>query len=246
MSNIEARMPMDVHVTTIKDLSTEAAENVFTVHAGADIQTEASCYKISINGRQLPLLSVLESILFVADAPVDVAQIRQVLNIEEDMLRSSLQMLATEYAKQDRGLRLHNHDGKFQLVSRPDVSPLIETFLNLDANTKLSNSALETLAIIAYGQPITRTQIEAIRGVDCTGVLRTLLLRGLIEERGRQDGAGRPILYGVTNEFMHYFGLTQMSELPPLEKVDADTLWATAKLAETQMDEPLTADTPMG
>ena len=103
------------------------------------------------------------------------------------------------------------------LVTAPEAANLIETFLNLDATSKLSAPALETLAVVAYRQPVTRAQIEAVRGVDCSGVLRSLLQRGLLEEVGRMDAPGRPVLYGVTDLFMHHFGLTALHELPPLE-----------------------------
>jgi len=103
------------------------------------------------------------------------------------------------------------------LVSAPEAAPYVERFLGLSLSGKLSAAALETLAIIAYKQPITRPQIEAIRGVNSDGALRTLMSKGLIEEVGRLDSVGHPILFGTTFEFLQYFGLSSLSELPPLE-----------------------------
>ena len=125
---------------------------------------------------------------------------------------------------------------KVQLVTAPAAAPFIEHFLNLDATTRLSGPALEALAIIAYRQPVTRAQIEAVRGVDCAGVLRSLVQRGLVADVGRAEGVGRPILYGVTELFMQHFGLMEMTELPPLEETDADRLWAATILEEQSPD----------
>lgn len=140
------------------------------------------------------------------------------------------------YRENGRGLRLLERDDTFHLVTLPEAAPAIEIFLSLDLTTKLSGPALEALAVIAYRQPVTRAQIEAVRGVDCAGVLRSLLQRGLVEEMGRLDTVGRPILYGVTDLFMHHFGLTGMGELPPLATEAADTLWAATELADVDTD----------
>jgi segregation and condensation protein B len=123
-----------------------------------------------------------------------------------------------------------------QLVTTPIAAPFIEIFLNLDNSTRLSSPALETLAVIAYRQPVTRAQIEAVRGVDCAGVLRSLVQRGLVVEVGRMESMGRPILYGVTEQFMQHFGLVEMGELPPLEETEADRLWAATVMDESEFD----------
>ncbi len=133
-----------------------------------------------------------------------------------------------------RGLRVQKHNNRFQLVTDPSLAPLIETFLELDLSTTLSGPALETLAIVAYRQPVARAQIEAVRYVDCAGVLRSLLQRGLVEEVGRLETVGRPILYGVTDHFLQHFGLIEMTELPPLETADTDALWAATALADVE------------
>ena len=118
---------------------------------------------------------------------------------------------------QDRGIRLQHHNGKVQITSAPEAASLIENMLELETTSTLSQAALETLSIIAYQQPITRPQIDSIRGVNSDGVLRTLLSKGLIDDVGRTEGPGRPILYSTTNEFLKYFGLTSFEELPPLD-----------------------------
>ena len=109
-----------------------------------------------------------------------------------------------------------------QLVTAPEVAEDVRRFLGLSGSARLSTAALETLAIIAYRQPITRAEIEAIRGVNCDGVLRTLLAKGLIEEVGRAEGPGRPILYGTTMLFLQHFGLRSLADLPPLDGVAAE------------------------
>ena len=165
----------------------------------------------------LPLIAALESLLFVSDEAVEPVQLARALGIAPGEVEAGLQALDAAYREGSRGLRLQTRNGRYQLVTAPEAANLIETFLNLDATSKLSAPALETLAVVAYRQPVTRAQIEAVRGVDCSGVLRSLLQRGLLEEVGRLDAPGRPVLYGVTDLFMHHFGLTALHELPPLE-----------------------------
>jgi segregation and condensation protein B len=178
--------------------------------------------EITVSG--LSLTGALESLLFVADGPAEVATLAKALQLHGDTVRAGLVQLASLYRDADRGLRLQVTDQKYQLVSAPAAGPLIERFLNVEAGAKLSPPALETLALVAYRQPITRAQIEAVRGVDCSAVLRSLQQRGLIEETARLDAPGRPVLYGVTDQFLHHFGLTALEELPPLEIPDASLL----------------------
>ncbi len=167
-----------------------------------------------------PLAAALESLLFVSDEAVEPVQLARALGIAPAEAEAGLQALDAAYREGGRGLRLQTRNGRYQLVTAPEAANLIETFLNLDTSTKLSAPALETLAVAAYRQPVTRAQIEAVRGVDCSGVLRSLLQRGLLEEVGRLDAPGRPVLYGVTDLFMHHFGLTALHELPPLESTE--------------------------
>lgn len=133
-------------------------------------------------------------------------------------MEHALQSLDAQLAS--RGIRLQRKGLHVQLVSAPEAAPHIQRFLGLELTGRLTQPALEALAIIAYRQPITRAAIEAVRGVNCDGVLRTLISRGLVEEVGRLEQAGRPILYGTTFEFMQYFGLKSLDELPSLEISD--------------------------
>ncbi len=176
------------------------------------------------------LTTVLESLLFVAGEAVPAANLAKSLRLKEAQVEVGLQLLATRYKERGSGLRLQAHNGRYQLVTAPPAATFVEDFLNIDVSTKLSRAALESLAIIAYRQPVTRVQVEAVRGVDCSGVLRSLTARGLIEELGRQDVVGRPILYGVTELFMQHFGITELGELPPLGEDDADLLHAATEL----------------
>lgn len=161
-------------------------------------------------------LQLLESLLFVAAEPVPVRDLAQALDLSAERVEALLAQLTVEYHK--RGIRIQRHHDRVQLVSAPEATPTIERFLGVQSKTRLSNAALETLAIIAYQQPITRARIEAIRGVDCSGALRALLQRGLVAEVGRMQTAGRPVLYGTTEEFLKQFGLDSIGQLPPLSE----------------------------
>lgn len=155
---------------------------------------------------------LLEALLFVADAPVEVTALAGTLGCPQDAIAAGLSVLA-ERAQQG-GLRLQQFRDSVQLVTAPTAAPFVERFLGLDLSSKLSAAAVETLAIIAYRQPITRMDIEQIRGVNSGGVLRTLLARELIEEVGRLESVGHPILYGTTFQFLRYFGLSSLDALP--------------------------------
>jgi segregation and condensation protein B len=145
---------------------------------------------------------------------VTIAQIANALGKTNRTIEKELDSLEIVYG--ERGIRLQRHRGRVQLVTAPETATLVEHFLGLEATSSLSRAALETLSIVAYQQPTTRPQIESIRGVNSDGVMKTLLSKGLIQEMGRADGPGRPILYSTTPEFLGYFGLTSIEELPPL------------------------------
>jgi segregation and condensation protein B len=151
----------------------------------------------------------------VASGPVAVAELSQALEREEAEVAAALEKWAGEHT--DGGIRLQRLGSRVQLVSAPEAAPYIERLLGLHYSGRLSGAALETLAIVAYRQPVTRPAIESLRGVDCSGILHTLLNLGLIEERGRVTTPGRPILYGTTFDFLRHFGLQSLEELPPLE-----------------------------
>ena len=162
------------------------------------------------------LPTLLESLLFVAPTPTPVARLAQVLGLTEELLEPALAQLAAGYVDARRGLRLLRKGDRVHLTTAPEAAPHIERFLGLDLSSKLSPAALETLAVIAYRQPLTRAGIEAIRGVSCDGVLRTLIARELVEPVGRLEQAGRPFLYSTTVQFLQYFGLESVNHLPAL------------------------------
>lgn len=164
----------------------------------------------------MKIKSLIESLLFVADEPVSVGSLAAAIGAQREAVEEALRVLMEEY--EQRGLRLQHKGERVQMTTAPEAAAHIERFLDLELSSKLSAPALETLAIVAYQQPITRAGVEAIRGVNCDSVLRTLVSKGLIEEVGRLPQAGRPIIYGTTFEFLQYFGLHDLTELPPLEK----------------------------
>ena len=193
-------------------------------HAALTAATDSGQLHVRVGEAALSLFGALESLLFVSDGPVETKQIARALELDAGVVEALLRQLDDEYRGQQRGFRLMERNGRFQLVTAPAAAALIETFLNLDMTAKLSAPALETLAVVAYRQPVTRAQVEAVRGVDCSGILRSLLQRGLIEEVDRLDAPGRPVLYGVTDLFMQHFGLTSLQELPPLETNETEQL----------------------
>ena len=160
----------------------------------------------------MEIKSLLESLLFVADRPVPVEDLAAALDISAEEVESILQILSAEY--QERGIRLQRKRDRLQLVSAPEAGATIERFLGLEISGRLSAASIETLSIAAYRQPVTRAQVEAIRGVNSDSVLRSLVRRGLLEEVGRAETVGRPILYGTTFEFLQQFGLQNLRELP--------------------------------
>lgn len=162
------------------------------------------------------LIASLEAVLFVAALPVTANQLSEALDQPVEEIQSGLRELAEKYALSG-GLSLQWHAGKVQLTTAPHMAAIVEKYLGLEATSRLSRAAVESLAIVAYRQPITRPAIDSIRGVNSDGVLRSLLSKGLIQEAGRAEGPGRPILYETTPEFLQHFGLTSIDQLPPFE-----------------------------
>ncbi len=169
---------------------------------------------------ELPLSVKLEALLFVAAEPVATAQLATALDVSVSVIERGLNEL--DASLQSRGLRLQRHAGRVQLTTAPQLAELIERFLGLEATSHLSRAALETLAIIAYQQPVTRPQIDSIRGVNSDSMMKSLLSKNLILESGRADGPGRPILYSTTPEFLQHFGLNSILEMPPLARPEEE------------------------
>ncbi len=163
----------------------------------------------------MPLAAQVEGLLFVASEAVAPSQLAEALDVSVSSVEVALNDLESTLSK--RGLRLQRHSGRVQLTTAPELAGAIETFLGLETTTHLSRAALETLSIIAYQQPITHPQIDAIRGVNSDSMLKSLLNKGLIYESGRADGPGRPILYITAPTFLQHLGLNSIAELPPLE-----------------------------
>ncbi|AEH47365.1 SMC-Scp complex subunit ScpB [Parageobacillus thermoglucosidasius] len=167
--------------------------------------------------------AIVEGLLFAAgDEGLSLQQIAAVLEMEEERVRAVIHMLKDEYDKQKRGIQLVELAGVFQLTTRKEHAPYLKKLVESPSSASLSQAALETLAIIAYRQPITRAEIEEIRGVKSDKPIQTLIAKALIKEVGRAEGTGRPILYGTTKEFLDYFGLKTLEELPPLPELQED------------------------
>jgi len=179
----------------------------------------------------LPLSAQFESLLFVTAEPALLATLAEALAVTRAEVESALRSLAEEYAQ--RGLQILRFGDRIHLTTSPRAAAVVEKFLGLGHTTSLSKAALETLAILAYRQPLTRPQVDAIRGVNCDSVLQSLLAKGLVEEIGRTEGPGRPILYGLTTTALQHFGLSSVEDLPPLEIEEAAPMPAEPAAPET-------------
>lgn len=170
--------------------------------------------------KRLPSLSkdrlpaVIESILFVADGAVEISMLSRALRRPADAIEEALAELELRCA--EGGTRLQRTRDSVQLVTSPETGPYVERFLGLESRQRLSGAALESLAIIAYKQPMTRAGVEQVRGVNSDGAIASLIARGLVEEVGRAPGPGRPTLLGTTLRFLEHFGLSKPGDLPPL------------------------------
>ena len=167
------------------------------------------------NQKKLNIEAKIEALLFVSPGTTSPKQIADALEESVSAINLGIKNLTEQLA--DRGLRLQENKGRYQLTTAPELSGAVENFLHLEATSKLSPAALEALAIVAYQQPVTRPMIDSIRGVNSDSVIRNLLSKGLIEETGRSDGPGRPILYATAPEFLQYFGLMSLKDLPPID-----------------------------
>ena len=170
------------------------------------------------------LLPILEALLFVSDQPLTVNTLVRTLNdgdITAAEVKDALDRLQAEYDAQNRGWKLLRLGSGYQIVTRERHAPYVKELLAGRQKARLSRAALETIAVIAYKQPLGRLEIERIRGVDAGGVLNTLLERGLIMIKGRDPGPGRPLLYGTTQTFLDYFNLAKLTDLPNMDEIAA-------------------------
>lgn len=177
------------------------------------------------------LTRILEAILFAADGPVTAEQISAAVpEATTSEIVEAIQILRSRYEHEERGWKLDPIAGGWQLLSHPDLYTYVERFLEGKRRARLSRAGLETLAVIAYRQPVTRGELEDLRGVDSGGVLHTLMERDLITIAGRSKAIGRPLYYATTDRFLEYFGIASLNDLPRLEEIEA--LWASDEVRE--------------
>ena len=163
------------------------------------------------------LKKALEAFLLVSSSPVRIEDVKDSLNMDESLIKTAFEELKAKYESGDTGLRVIELAGGYRLSTSPDVAPQLKKWFK-GQKQRLSRASLETLSIIAYKQPVTKNEVEAIRGVNVEGALGTLLDRGLVRIAGRRDTAGRPILYGTTRLFLEHFGLNTLRDLPILDE----------------------------
>ncbi len=181
---------------------------------------------------------IIETLLFITDRPVKPGRLAEVVEtVSAKQVLAIIEELTREYAQTGRAVQIVEVGGGFQMATKPEYGRWVRKLYNEKMTTKLSNAALETLAIIAYKQPITRAEMESIRGVDVAGPLERLLERGLVRVVGKKDTIGRPMVYGTTDEFLRMFGLNKVSELPDLQVFAEKTLHE--KQADLPFDEAL-------
>lgn len=157
--------------------------------------------------------AVIEGILFISDAPVTVSYLSDILDIDKKTVAEILSMLEKDYSNENKGFILRKVCGGYMFFSNPIIEPYLDK-LSYEKKAKLTSATYEVLSIIAYRQPVTRSQIESIRGVKSDGAIQTLMLRGLVEEKGRLEQPGRPIIFGTTDSFAIEFGLNDIKDLP--------------------------------
>ncbi len=218
----DAHLAEDVALATGREI--ELAEQIVTEAGEAEHETASEHMRAPGKGAhqgglwhpegEPPLELQLEGILFVADRPVSMSELMRSLDATKAMVENALRALEETYA--GRGMRLQRNQGMVQLASAPAAAPAIQRYLGLEDSAKLSRAALETLSITAYRQPVTRPEVDDLRGVNSDGVMRTLLSRGMIEPVGQRETVGHPIEYGTTFRFLEYFGIGSLDELPPL------------------------------
>lgn len=192
------------------------------------------------------LKNIIECLLFVADSPISLERFKDVLELEDTKaLRSTLEQIAAEYDHRQGGIFLNEVAGGYQIRTKPEYSEYVKRLLKPNPH-RLSNAALETLAIVAYKQPVIRSDVEHLRGVDCGGVLRVLMEKKLIRVLGRKEIPGRPLIYATTKHFLEVFELKSLKDLPSPKEIEKHTGLPQEQLAAAALltpDQPL--DTPV-
>ncbi len=169
---------------------------------------------------EINITAAIEAILFSNGDSVEKSRIAQALEISEKLVDESVDKLIDDYKAQNRGITIIKLDSAYQMTAVKQYAEQIRTVMDLRRNTPLSQAALEVLAVVAYNQPVTKAFVEQVRGVDCSGVIGSLTTKGLIEEKGRLELPGRPLLYGTTEHFLRCFNISTLDELPPLPEED--------------------------
>lgn len=164
------------------------------------------------------LISAFEAVLFASGEPMSIERLSLVFDISPEDVVDTVEILEENYRKNDSGLEIVRLENTYQLTTKQKFADYIKKAFDIRRRTPLSPAALEVLAVIAYNQPVTKSFIEQVRGVDCSGVVSTLVEKGLIEERGRLELPGKPLLYGTTKNFLRCFGISDLSQLPELPK----------------------------
>ncbi len=166
------------------------------------------------------IIARLEAMLFASGEPIEAARLAEVLELDVENITKMLGALADTYDERNSGIRLIRIDGKYQFCTREEYADDVRKLLEIKKNTPLSQAAFEVLAIVAYNKTVTKSFIEQIRGVDCSGSIANLVQKGLIEEKGRLDLPGRPLVYGTTDRFLRCFSLNSLDDLPDLPKIE--------------------------
>ena len=162
--------------------------------------------------------SSIEAILFSAGDPVELSRLAAVFDLPESSVKTQMDILMQEYADAERGITIIRLNNSYQMVSVKAYADWVRKAMDLRRNIPLSQAAMEVLAVIAYNQPVTKSFVEQVRGVDCSGVIGSLTNKDLIEEKGRLELPGRPLLYGTTDRFLRCFSIASLDELPPIPK----------------------------
>ena len=211
--SIEVRDPVDEPTASLDAVEVEP-------EVGQDVITEMSAPAADPALSDMRALKgILEALLFVTAEPIPVTRFLALLGaVTKQDVDQALASLAHDYEQEGRGLQLAEVAGGYRIVTKAEFAPWLKRLEKVKSPSKLSRSALESLAIIAYKQPIVRAEVEQIRGVETSGVIRTLLERKLVRIVGRKEEPGRPIMYGTTKFFLEHFGLRDLSQLPPLRE----------------------------
>ena len=169
------------------------------------------------------IYSAVESILFASGVPLSADKIAEAIGIEKDVIIKLTNTLIDRYIEEKRGIRIIRFDNdRYQMCSNPDNANYVRNIMAIKKNSPLSSASMEVLAIIAYNQPVTKSFIEQVRGVDCSGIIANLITKELIEEKGRLELPGRPLIYGTTDNFLRCFNISSIEELPPLPQNNID------------------------